>query len=84
MSPLFISLTGGPDIVDLQNHPNELRSEHYLLFLADQGLDHMLYLQATELSKHPIRSRYLDHVTGHQPIREQYFMIRSVPNTHQI
>eukprot|EP00116_Pleurobrachia_bachei_P001447 sb/3461709/ len=33
----------------------------------------------TETSKQPIRSRYLDHVTGYQPIRDQYFLIRSVP-----
>eukprot|EP00116_Pleurobrachia_bachei_P017116 sb/3477378/ len=26
----------------------------------------------------PIRTRYLDHVTGYQPIRDQYFLIRSV------
>ena len=30
-------------------------------------------------SKQPIRSRYLGHVTGYQPIRDQYFMVRSVP-----
>eukprot|EP00116_Pleurobrachia_bachei_P011377 sb/3471639/ len=27
----------------------------------------------------PIRTRYLGHVTGYQPIRGQYFLIRSVP-----
>eukprot|EP00116_Pleurobrachia_bachei_P019042 sb/3479304/ len=31
------------------------------------------------VSKQPIRTRYLGHVTGHQPIRDQYLMIRSVP-----
>eukprot|EP00116_Pleurobrachia_bachei_P012962 sb/3473224/ len=33
-----------------------------------------------QYSKHPIRTRYLDHVsvTGYQPIRDQYFLIRSV------
>eukprot|EP00116_Pleurobrachia_bachei_P001262 sb/3461524/ len=30
-------------------------------------------------SKQPIRTRYLGHVTGYQPIRDQYFLIRSVP-----
>eukprot|EP00116_Pleurobrachia_bachei_P011385 sb/3471647/ len=29
----------------------------------------------------PIRTRYLDHVTGYQPIRDQYFLIRSVSGT---
>eukprot|EP00116_Pleurobrachia_bachei_P006372 sb/3466634/ len=33
----------------------------------------------TEMSKQPIRTRYLGHVTGYQPIRDQYFLIRSVP-----
>eukprot|EP00116_Pleurobrachia_bachei_P018321 sb/3478583/ len=33
----------------------------------------------TQTSKQPIRSRYLGHVTGYQPIRDHYFLIRSVP-----
>eukprot|EP00116_Pleurobrachia_bachei_P007557 sb/3467819/ len=36
--------------------------------------------EPTETSKQPIRTRYLDHVTGYQPIRDQYFLIRSVTN----
>eukprot|EP00116_Pleurobrachia_bachei_P013950 sb/3474212/ len=35
--------------------------------------------EPTETSKQPIRTRYLGHVTGYQPIRDQYFLIRSVP-----
>ena len=35
--------------------------------------------EPTETSKHPIRTGYLDHVTGYQPIMDQYFMVRSVP-----
>ena len=35
--------------------------------------------ETTGFSKQPIRTRYLGHVTGYQPIREQYFLIRSVP-----
>eukprot|EP00116_Pleurobrachia_bachei_P016545 sb/3476807/ len=31
-----------------------------------------------ETSKQPIRARYLGHVTGYQPIRDQYFLIGSV------
>eukprot|EP00116_Pleurobrachia_bachei_P012796 sb/3473058/ len=34
--------------------------------------------QPTEPSKQPIRTRYLGHVTGNQPIRDQYFLIDSV------
>ena len=35
--------------------------------------------EPTESSKQPIRARYLCHVTGYQPIRDQHFLIRSVP-----
>eukprot|EP00116_Pleurobrachia_bachei_P008014 sb/3468276/ len=33
--------------------------------------------EPTETSKQPISARYLGQVTGHQPIRDQYFLIRS-------
>ena len=36
----------------------------------------------TDTSKQPIRTRYFGHVTGYQPIRDQYFPIRSVPGQH--
>eukprot|EP00116_Pleurobrachia_bachei_P015562 sb/3475824/ len=36
--------------------------------------------EPTDTSKQPIKTRYLDHVTGYQPIRDQYFLIRSVPD----
>ena len=29
-----------------------------------------------DVSKQPIRTRYLGHVTGYQPIRDQYLLIR--------
>ena len=35
--------------------------------------------EPTDTSKQPIRTRYLGHVTVYQPIRDQYFLIRSVP-----
>ena len=35
--------------------------------------------EPTEFRKQPIRTRYLGYVTGYQPIRDQYFLIRSVP-----
>eukprot|EP00116_Pleurobrachia_bachei_P009871 sb/3470133/ len=34
--------------------------------------------EPTEISKQPIRTRYLGHVNGHRPIRDQYFLIQSV------
>eukprot|EP00116_Pleurobrachia_bachei_P016810 sb/3477072/ len=37
--------------------------------------------EPTETSKQPIRTCYLDHVTGYQPIRDQYFLIQSVPSS---
>eukprot|EP00116_Pleurobrachia_bachei_P005031 sb/3465293/ len=37
-----------------------------------------IYQEPTETSKQPIRARYLGHVTGYQPIRDQHFLIRSV------
>eukprot|EP00116_Pleurobrachia_bachei_P003634 sb/3463896/ len=35
----------------------------------------------TETSRQPIRTHYLGHMTGYQPIRDQNFLIRSVPDT---
>eukprot|EP00116_Pleurobrachia_bachei_P011623 sb/3471885/ len=35
--------------------------------------------EPTEMSKQPIRNHYLGHVTGCQPIRDQYILIQSVP-----
>ena len=35
--------------------------------------------QPTGPSKQPIRNRYLGHVTGDQPIRDQYFLILTDP-----
>ena len=35
--------------------------------------------EPTESIKQPIRARYLGHVTGYHPIRDQYFLVRSVP-----
>ena len=35
--------------------------------------------ETTGPSKQPIRVHYLGRVTSYQPIRDQYFLIRSVP-----
>eukprot|EP00116_Pleurobrachia_bachei_P011840 sb/3472102/ len=40
------------------------------------------YQEPTETSKQPIKTRYLGHVTGNQPIRDQYFPYH-VPGNHQ-
>eukprot|EP00116_Pleurobrachia_bachei_P010824 sb/3471086/ len=39
--------------------------------------------EPTDTSKQPIRTRYLGQVTGYQPIRDQYFLIRPVPGVNQ-
>ena len=36
-------------------------------------------LMEQNTGKQPIRTRYFGHVTGYQPIRDQYSLIRSVP-----
>eukprot|EP00116_Pleurobrachia_bachei_P010839 sb/3471101/ len=46
------------------------------------GSDHTHRTETTETSKQPIRTRYLGHMTGYQPIRDQYFLIRSVPTQY--
>eukprot|EP00116_Pleurobrachia_bachei_P016081 sb/3476343/ len=42
--------------------------------------------EPTETSKQPIRTSYLGHVTGYQPIMDLYFLIRPVhaSNIHQL
>eukprot|EP00116_Pleurobrachia_bachei_P012207 sb/3472469/ len=35
--------------------------------------------ESTETSKQPIRTRYLGNVIGYQPIRDHYFLFRTVP-----
>eukprot|EP00116_Pleurobrachia_bachei_P003542 sb/3463804/ len=36
--------------------------------------------KSKNLPKHPMRTRYLSHVIGYQPIRDQYLLIRLVPD----
>eukprot|EP00116_Pleurobrachia_bachei_P011740 sb/3472002/ len=61
----------------------ELRSTESLETPA--STHHRLVLEApareepTDTSKQPIKTRCLGHVTSYQPIKDQYFLIRSVP-----
>ena len=48
-------------------------------YLSSTAENHSTEQRPTESSKQPIRNRYLGHVTGYKPIRDQYFQIRSVP-----
>ena len=41
----------------------------------------VLTQESTKSSKQPIRTRYSGHVTSYQPIRDQYFLICSVPGS---
>ena len=45
---------------------------------------HTTRQEPTESSKQPIRADHLGHVTGYQPIRDQYFMVGSVPATRTV
>eukprot|EP00116_Pleurobrachia_bachei_P014512 sb/3474774/ len=60
---------------------------HFLSYCVKQKSPHKLFNWATHISalflpatdgKQLIRTRYLSHVTGYQPIRDQYFLIQSV------
>ena len=46
---------------------------------SDNCLD-ALEQETIGFSKQPIRTRYLGHVTGYQPIKDKYFLIRTVPD----
>eukprot|EP00116_Pleurobrachia_bachei_P000394 sb/3460656/ len=64
-------------------------SKPYLFIQGDKGImsftppavtEFRDALTPTEPSKQPIRAPYLGHVTGYRPIRDQHFLIRSVPD----
>eukprot|EP00116_Pleurobrachia_bachei_P000288 sb/3460550/ len=69
--------------------PFDVRLEllHATSFDRDRALQRLLELHpelgkyCNRNSKQPIRTRYLGHVSGYQPISHQYFLIRSVPGT---
>eukprot|EP00116_Pleurobrachia_bachei_P002458 sb/3462720/ len=62
---------------DIVNSQSEARMCPQLSLLQVSVYTHQ---DPTDTSKMPIRTRYLCHVTGYQPIRDQYFLIRSVPD----
>eukprot|EP00116_Pleurobrachia_bachei_P003253 sb/3463515/ len=67
-----------------------IRDQYFLHLPSLFGVTHDIWFaiekrntqEPTDTSKQPIRTRYLalGHVTGYQPIRDQYFFIRSVPD----
>eukprot|EP00116_Pleurobrachia_bachei_P003381 sb/3463643/ len=50
----------------------------FSLFSLSLSLSLFLSLSLSLNYKQPIKTRYLGHVAGYQPIRDQYFLIRSV------
>eukprot|EP00116_Pleurobrachia_bachei_P016425 sb/3476687/ len=61
----------GADIIYVQ-------SERYNKAFGDRRKD-CVYQEPTDTSEKTIRTRYLGHVTGYEPIRDQHFLIRSIP-----
>ena len=60
--------------------PIIVRRGNFITNLRVRGAWRILsWQEPTEFRKQPIRTRYSGHVTGYQPIRDQYFLIRSVP-----
>eukprot|EP00116_Pleurobrachia_bachei_P011898 sb/3472160/ len=51
------------------------------VLISDLAASKLKRAEPTETSKQPIRTRYLGHVTGYLPIRDQYFLIRSSNNS---
>ena len=43
-SKLLDAVSGGPDVVNLEDHLDDLCGQHDLLLLGQQRLDHVLFL----------------------------------------
>eukprot|EP00116_Pleurobrachia_bachei_P003538 sb/3463800/ len=63
----------------IEPYTNTLGRLHSPLSLSCANSRPQRWQKPTETSKHSIRTRYLCHVTGYQPFRDQFFLIRSVP-----
>eukprot|EP00116_Pleurobrachia_bachei_P008769 sb/3469031/ len=61
----------------LPENPADMGQRRYLSDYDIIGAN-TLYQCTKHLGKQPIMTRYIDHVTCFQPIRDQYFLIRSV------
>eukprot|EP00116_Pleurobrachia_bachei_P015671 sb/3475933/ len=69
-------------MMGLQKDSERLEAINVSLIQADHpccifasGNKKSLLKEPTEPSKQPIRTRYLGHVTGYQPMRDQYFLL---------
>ena len=71
------------DSVKMDNESNKKQNgTPFSLFWKWKGVPFLSHQEPTGPSKQPIRTRYLGHATGYQPIREQYLVIRSVAVYH--
>ena len=66
----------------VKHDPPENKFTRWALYFYNFFYFVSFHQEPTDTSKQPIRTRYLGHVTGYQPIRDQYFLIRSVPGFH--
>ena len=55
------------------------KGQNWAELLEAKAIPALVGLLKPDVSKQPIRARYLGHLTGYQPIRDQYFLIWSVP-----
>eukprot|EP00116_Pleurobrachia_bachei_P019266 sb/3479528/ len=70
------SLEGGLALADAHPDTQGVLRTHLGLSWPEKGLQVEVYEETTDTSKQPIRTHYLGHVTGYQPIRDQHFLIR--------
>ena len=58
--------------LECKQYPSINRNRYTIPPRSSSPMSKVLYLKTTGFSKQPIRTRYLGHVTGYQPIRDQY------------
>ena len=74
LSVVVVTIEQAGDLAFLEG----LAPGHFSHIFIDEAAQVGYIQEPTEFCKQPIRTRYLGHVTGYQPIRDQYFLIRSV------
>eukprot|EP00116_Pleurobrachia_bachei_P017500 sb/3477762/ len=68
----------GSDVLPLSLDPVEFSGRYPFYSSVSCCMTGTWEWEFSDTSKQPIRTRYLGHVTGYHPIRDQHF--RSVPN----
>eukprot|EP00116_Pleurobrachia_bachei_P002165 sb/3462427/ len=73
-----VQIYPAPELINPRNRPNQaILVPDWLITSHVTSITRERLLSVLDQSKQPIRTRYLGHVTGYQPIRDQYFLIRS-------